>query len=72
MMVSGLNVSDDTGVAVQPDEDDPAWLILSMQRSWNAMTCNFPTGTYWLERFRAVDVPAVPLEWARQDTVGAA
>ncbi|MFJ6366493.1 hypothetical protein ACIQIE_35790 [Streptomyces globisporus] len=41
-----LNVSDDTFVAVQPDEDDPARPILSRQRSWNALTCNFPTGTY--------------------------
>ncbi|QTA36647.1 hypothetical protein JHY03_68620 (plasmid) [Streptomyces sp. CA-256286] len=72
MTVSDLNVSDDTVVAVHPDEDEPARRpLLSGQRSWNALTCNFPTGTCRLERVRAVDVPAVPLERVRQGTVGA-
>ncbi|MFJ1902188.1 hypothetical protein [Streptomyces sp. NPDC088115] len=37
LMVSGD--SDDTVVAVQPDESDPVRPFLSRQRSWNARTC---------------------------------
>lgn len=71
MTVSDLNVSDDTVVAVHPDEDDPARPILTtpeLERpdlqfsNWNLLV-----GTALCRR-----CPAVPLECVRQDTVRAA
>ncbi|MEV7318454.1 hypothetical protein AB0N56_36760 [Streptomyces microflavus] len=68
MTLSDLNDFDDIFVTGQPDGDDSARPLLGRQRSWNAVTCNFPTGTYWLERLPAAAVPAVRLECVRQDT----